>query len=475
MFVIPSGFTQLERLGDGSFGRVELLQREDDGVLFAVKVFETPAAITTAEKEIDLMNLVSSPFIVKLYDVYRTPESVGILMDPCLGGSLRLKIASKSPSNPFTFNEIIEITTQLLLALKEIHKNGYAHRDLSPSNILFCKEKSNRIQLIDFGVSEYVGKGEARGTAGTPNYMSLEMKKGLPHNQMTDMYSLGLIIFEMCELRLPRPGETTSESQPSLDALIENLLSEDPSSRPNVEDCLSFPDVVDILDRFNGAKRIQLTAYDWRPSSDHDDDDSPENNNDQDFNLDFEDLPPIESSAPVTPGRLLDNGVRKHWRDPDFEKIQDAERVAIEEKERVEHILQERKEAKIAYQQKQRANSKLSKMKWNEQKGDLAKHGAEYNKRLEQVKKQPRQSRLLLNSAQAQAVRSSHDEFKPSADEIEKVTYGLEKILGYDKTVQCIKALDDNPLLSPGELGVTPRIFDILSKLMRLKKELFCL
>lgn len=467
MFVLPTGFTQLERLGDGSFGRVELLQREDDGVLFAMKIFETPTAIATAEKEIDLMNLVSSPFIVKLYDVYRTPESCGILMDPCLGGSLRLKIASKTPDNPFTFNEIIEITTQILLALKEIHKRGYAHRDLSPSNILFCKEKSNRIQLIDFGVSESISSGSAKGSVGTPNYMSPEMKKGLPHNQMTDMYSLGLIIFEMCELRLPKPGETTSESQPSLDALIENLLSEDPLSRPNVEDCLSFPDICDILDRFTSVKRIQLTAYDWRPSSDHNDEDNDEEN----FDLDFEDLPPIETSAPITPGRLLDNGARKHWRDPDFASIQEAERVAIEEKERVEQILQERKEAKIAYQQKQRANSKLAHKKWNEQKGDLAKHGAEYNKRLEQVKKQPRQKRLLLN--QANSVSSSKDELRPSADEIEKVTHGLEKILGLEKTVQCIKALDNNPLLSPGELGVTPRIFDILSKLLRLKKELF--
>lgn len=487
MFSLPDGYTVLERLGDGSFGRVELIQKEEDGSLYALKILESENGISSAENEIDVLNLISSPFVVKLYDVFKGDGYCAIMMDACLGGSLRLRIASKDKeTNPFMTEEILEITAQILIALKELHGLGYAHRDLSPSNILFVKEGSNRLQLIDFGVSCIVGaksssnSGVARRSVGTPSYMSPEMKSGKPHDQMTDMYSLGVILFEMCELRLPKDGECTSESHPSLDALLMNLLCNDPSQRATAEDCLSFPDIMDILPKFEGAQRIKLTAYDWMPAEAASDDEA---------NLppidDIDDMPPIEiyESTPVTPGRLLDNH-HKHWREPEFEEIQAAEKAAKVEKEKVEMILKQRKEQKILDAQKKRAQSKLSQQKWNEQKGDLAKHGVEYQKRLEQLKKQPRPGgrRLIPNSVISGSSPNSGAQSPfascanvglVSADEIEKVTYSLEKIMGVEKLSSCIKALDVNPLLSPSELGVTPRIFDVLSKLMRYRKDVF--
>ena len=484
MFKLPDGFTELERLGDGSFGRVELIQREEDGNLFALKILENKAGIASAENEIDLLNLVSTPFIVKLHDVFKTDDYCAIMMDACLGGSLRVRIASRDLEiNPFMTNEILETTAQILLALKAIHDVGYVHRDLSPSNILFVKGDSNRIQLIDFGVSCQASacksstrgnSGIARGSVGTPSYMSPEMRKGKPHDQSTDMYSLGVIIFEMCELRCPKEGECTSESHPSLDPLLTNLLCEDPENRATVDDCLTFPDIVDVLDQFKNATRIQLTAYDWHPTEFSDDDD-------EEVYIDEPENEEIEAND--TANNQYVSKSHRHWREPTFEEIQAAERAAQIEKEKVEQILKERKEQKLLQEQKQRAQTKITKQKWSENRGDLAKHGQEYNKRLEQVKKQARSGgrRIIPPKLATQPNTSVHSALASSsnvggvvsADELEKITYQIEKSIGVEKLSYCIKALDEDPLLAPSELGITPRIFDAVSKLMRMKKDVF--
>lgn len=465
---LPEGFTELERLGDGSFGRVELIQRESDGVLLALKVLEKQQGIKSAEIEIEALNAIDSPFVVKLYDVYRYTSSIAMLIDADLGGSLRQKIAEcKENSKIMEENEILYIAAQIFMALKEIHKAGYVHRDIGPANILYVNQKQEdipMIQIIDFGVSASCKNGMASGSAGTPSYMSPEVSKGLPHNTKADMYSAGAVLYEMCELKLPQQSMEFI-NHPEFEELITSLLSRNPDNRPSAEECLQRPEFAKPLQIFKNAKRQVLTSHDWNPVTIEFDD------VDLDFKLDFEDLPPVELeySLPRTPGGRLLSGRKKKRYEPDFEGIQNAERVAMEQKEKNQQILQERKEEqqKILAQQKEQEKSKQ--LKWNEQKDDLSKHQSSYKSRIRKAQSAKRDRLINVNNIQNQ----SQSARVVSADDLEKTRIVLEKKMGIKKLSEAYHKLEDDPLLSPSELGITPQEYDAVARLVRRDKEFF--
>lgn len=476
-FSLPSGFSELERLGDGSFGRVELIQREEDGYLFALKVLEKQGGIESADVEIESLNSIDSPFIAHLYQVFRKSNSISLMIDPALGGSLRQKIAEhREKSTPMPTDMIYTIFTQMLLALRDVHKQKIVHRDLGPANILFIYQdpsKELRILLVDFGVSASLkGKSFLKGSVGTPSYMSPELARGDSHNEKTDVYSLGVILYEMCELQLPakKKGHKQFEFKyhNEFANVILKMLNEDPSQRPSVVDILALSDFSKHAKKYEGLQRITLTAHDWNPVS------IEFNDLEIDENFNFDDLPPIDSTIPSGSGRLLQSSP---------EEVSNA---LFEAKLRNEQILAERHEEQIRINNEIKRQEKQTQQKWREQKEDLSQHKNDYFQRLEQIKSQKRDKRInsgQINGQKQKMLKTkmpsidlsndSHGEEDRAADDLERTRFILEKQLGAEKLIEAHRKLENDMMLSPAELQITPKEFDAISRLIRKEKEVY--
>lgn len=433
---LPNGYIQLERLGDGSFGRVELIQREEDNQLFALKVLEKSAGISSAEVEIESLNVIDSPFVAHLYDVIRQPNSISLMIDPALGGSLRQRIAeSKERNSPMSTDTIYSILAQVLLAINDVHQKNIAHRDIGPSNILFLRQKPSedlRLLLVDFGVSASLnGKKSLSDTVGTPNYMSPEVARADHHDTKTDIYSLGVILYEMCELKLPvkeRLPKIDLKFHPEFHSLLSKMLSHDPKNRPTAKELLNLPEISKYASKYRNSPRVKLTSADFTPVVYEFDD----------IDIDFDALPPIDSTIPTGSGRLL-LGARNNSKQSELE----------------------------------------SKQRIKEQKEDLEQHESEYFQRLEQVKNVkryiPRGKQNLKGTVMPSIDLGVNviSEEERAADELERNRAILEKQFGAEKILKARAQLEKDMMLSPAELQITPKEFDAISRLIRREKEVY--
>jgi serine/threonine protein kinase len=162
--------------------------------------------------------------------------------------------------------EVLDILDEVLSALAAAHGAGVVHRDLKPSNIFLVRQAdgSRYVKLLDFGLAKQA-QGPSRRTAqtrtdmvvGTPEYMAPEQARGQAVGPMTDLYSLGVVAFEMVTGRLPftgdspvellmqhverkppRPSEVVPELPPALDTFILQMLTKDPEVRPGSAELL---------------------------------------------------------------------------------------------------------------------------------------------------------------------------------------------------------------------------------------------
>lgn len=140
----------------------------------------------------------------------------------------------------------LDIAVQIAKGLVYAHKNGVVHRDMKPGNVLIDGE--GRAIITDFGIAQMIdhadGHAQAGGTQlvmGTPEYMSPEQRAGRPITAAADIYSLGLILFELFTGRLPvegarRPSQMASGLPGYVDEVVEQCLDPDPAKRPRAED-----------------------------------------------------------------------------------------------------------------------------------------------------------------------------------------------------------------------------------------------
>lgn len=173
-----------------------------------------------------------------------------------LGGDLAKRIeAARAQNSFFSENQILDWFTQICLALKHVHDRKIIHRDLKSSNIFLTKE--NRIKLGDFGIATKLAStfDKAKTIIGSPYYLSPEIIDNKPYNMKTDIWSLGVILYELCALTTPfdannlnylalkivRGSYTPLNNNVSKEIknLVGLLLSTDANKRPNINDILS--------------------------------------------------------------------------------------------------------------------------------------------------------------------------------------------------------------------------------------------
>ena len=207
--VIP-GYRFLQTIARSPKSEIHVAHSQELGHNVAIKVLRTgPLAESPAgeeerfERERDLLMRLKHPSIVDVYDWGHGDDFRYIVTEYFPSGSLELRIR-----NLMTVRDSVDIFTQIAGALVIVHSAGLCHRDLKPANVMMRQD--GRIVLIDFGLAKRQDSGitNAGEVRGSPYYISPEQAEGAPVDPRSDLYSLGVIFYEMLTGQRPFRGST---------------------------------------------------------------------------------------------------------------------------------------------------------------------------------------------------------------------------------------------------------------------------
>lgn len=201
----------LEELGKGGMGevyRVRDLKLNEEIALKVLKpeIADDKETIERFKNELKLARKIAHRNICKTYDLNEDEKTLYIKMEYVKGEDLKSLIRMKGK---LSLDEAVKIAQQVCQGLAEAHDMGIVHRDLKPQNIMI--DKKGIAKIMDFGIArstEAPGITQTGMIMGTPDYMSPEQVEGKEADHRSDLYALGVILFEMTTGRLPFVGET---------------------------------------------------------------------------------------------------------------------------------------------------------------------------------------------------------------------------------------------------------------------------
>jgi serine/threonine-protein kinase len=247
--VLDGRYELRDLIGQGTFGRVYrgYDQRLDRPV--AVKVIkpwwtEDQEWAERFQREARLMARVRHPGIVQIYDIGYDRDSLYYVAELVDGESLADRLR-RGPLPPAQARDVAE---QLCRALAAAHAQRVVHRDVKPANVLI--DEGGRVKVGDFGIA-FLAEGSSEGAAGTilgtPRYMAPEQARGRPPSPASDVYGVGIVLYEMLAGRPPfiesspvelalrhlndPPPPLPSSTPPALDAVVGRALAKDPGAR----------------------------------------------------------------------------------------------------------------------------------------------------------------------------------------------------------------------------------------------------
>jgi eukaryotic-like serine/threonine-protein kinase len=241
------------RLGEGGMATVylghDLLLGRDVAIKSPRPQFSAdPGFRARFERDARAAASLSHPNIIDVYDVGEDDGTPFIVMELVRGQSLKEIIAADAPFHP---DDVAELLEQIGGALDYAHARGYVHRDIKPGNILI--DEHGRARLVDFGIAKGLADGdltEAGSSLGTVGYLSPEQAAGLMATPASDVYSVGVVAFEMLTGELPfaaetpvgvamrhvndpapRPSQIVPGLPPAVDSIILRALAKEPTRR----------------------------------------------------------------------------------------------------------------------------------------------------------------------------------------------------------------------------------------------------
>jgi beta-lactam-binding protein with PASTA domain/tRNA A-37 threonylcarbamoyl transferase component Bud32 len=242
----------LRKLGTGGMANVYLAEDEVLGRRVAIKILNDRHAgddqfVERFRREAKNAASLSHPNIVSIYDRGEAEGTYYIAMEYLDGRSLKELIVARGPA---PIHLAVDYARQILAAIRFAHRHGIVHRDIKPHNVLVDGE--GRLKVTDFGIARAGASQmtEAGSIIGTAQYLSPEQAKGAPVDQTSDLYSVGVVLYELLTGVVPFSGDTPVEiamkhlstvpEPPSakradvprdLDLVVMRALAKDPSER----------------------------------------------------------------------------------------------------------------------------------------------------------------------------------------------------------------------------------------------------
>jgi serine/threonine protein kinase len=263
-------YETVRELGRGASGTVYLVV-DPDGVHGALKLLPTglrdsPSRLARFRTEIEALRNLNHPSIVKIHEVGEETGRHFYVMEYLSGGSLADKIKEHGA---LSLVEALEIATSICSALEHAHAGGIIHRDIKPANVIF--DENGRARVVDFGIAKLTdvkGVTTTRQVIGTVEYMSPEQAAAKEVDHRTDVYSLGIVLYEMVTGRVPfrsdsppavlrshqysipeAPREWNSSVPEWLNKLVLDMIEKGPEQRPQ--------SAAEVIQRIE-ARRAQL-------------------------------------------------------------------------------------------------------------------------------------------------------------------------------------------------------------------------
>ena len=234
-------------LGEGGMGVVYRAEDSELGREVALKLLpaemaDNPKRLERFRREAKAVAAINHPNIVTIHSIESVETTHFLTMELVEGESLDRLI----PPGGMPLAKVFDIAIPLADALSSAHERGIVHRDLKPANVMITGE--NRIKVLDFGLAKLVedpdsGTGDPVLTAvpteltaegmvmGTAPYMSPEQVEGLPMDHRTDIFSLGIVLYEMATGKRPFAGDTSA-------ALVSSILRDSPPTVTKINESL---------------------------------------------------------------------------------------------------------------------------------------------------------------------------------------------------------------------------------------------
>jgi len=211
--VFDGRYRIIRKLGAGGMANVYLAEDQELGRRVAIKILDDKHAaddsfIERFRREAKNAAGLSHPNIVSIYDRGEAEGTYYIAMEYLAGRSLKELIVGRGPT---PIRIAIDYTRQMLAGLGFAHRNGIVHRDIKPHNVVV--DADGRLKVTDFGIARSGASQmtEVGSIIGTAQYLSPEQAKGAPVDQRSDVYSVGIVLYEMLTGQVPFTGDTPLE------------------------------------------------------------------------------------------------------------------------------------------------------------------------------------------------------------------------------------------------------------------------
>lgn len=260
--IIKNTSGSLKNIGSGAFGEVYLAKNKKDGKFFAIKqmdknkIIESGANLDIIYREISIHRRIQHENIVKLYSHFEDEKTFYLIMDYVNSGTLFNVIKKTKGTNE---KKAFRYFIQSVAAVFFLHENNLVHRDLKPENLLV--DQNDGVQLCDFGWCVDITGGNRITFCGTYEYMAPEIIKEMPYDHSIDVWSLGILLYELIHGYSPFRSQNEENEEYaeifkniikynfkidkdiSLNCkdLINKLLTPDNKSRIRIKDIFSHP------------------------------------------------------------------------------------------------------------------------------------------------------------------------------------------------------------------------------------------